>query len=145
MKAATLPALIQRFFTDRLCVQMEASRHTVASYRDTFRLLLRFASTRHGKPPAKLTVEDVDADLVADFLVHGETMRGNTARSRNTRLAAVRSFFRYVALADPTAPQPAYPRDAQQTLRKARGDLPQRRRNGGTAGGSGPRDLDRAA
>ena len=67
MKAATLPALIQRFFTDRLCVQMEASRHTVASYRDTFRLLLRFASTRHGKPPAKLTVEDVDADLVADF------------------------------------------------------------------------------
>ncbi len=102
MKAATLPALIQRFFTDRLCVQMEASRHTVASYRDTFRLLLRFASTRHDKPPAKLTVEDVDADLVADFLVHGETMRGNTARSRNTRLAAVHSFFRYVALADPT-------------------------------------------
>ena len=57
MNAATLPALIQRFFTDRLCVQMEASRHTVAGYRDTFRLLLRFASVRHGKPPVKLTVE----------------------------------------------------------------------------------------
>ncbi len=102
MNAATLPALIQRFFTDRLCVQMEASRHTVAGYRDTFRLLLRFASVRHGKPPVKLTVEDIDADLVADFLVHGETARGNCARSRNTRLAAIRSFFRYVAMTDPT-------------------------------------------
>lgn len=102
MSPATLPALIQRFFTDRLCVQMEASRHTVAGYRDTFRLLLRFASVRHGKPPVKLTVEDIDADLVADFLVHGETARGNTARSRNTRLAAIRSFFRYVAMTDPT-------------------------------------------
>ena len=102
MNAATLPALIQRFFTDRLCIQMEASRHTVAGYRDTFRLLLRFASARHGKPPVKLTVEDIDADLVADFLVHGETARGNTARSRNTRLAAIRSFFRYVAMTDPT-------------------------------------------
>ena len=56
MIAATLPALIQRFFTDRLCSQMEASHHTVAGYRDTFRLLLRFASARHGKPPVKLTV-----------------------------------------------------------------------------------------
>ena len=102
MKAATLPALIQRFFTDRLCVQMEASRHTVAGYRDTFRLLLRYAGARYGKPPVKLTVEDIDADLVADFLVHTETARGNSARSRNTRLAAIRSFFRFVAMADPT-------------------------------------------
>ena len=102
MTAAALPALIQRFFTDRLCVQMEASRHTVAGYRDTFRLLLRYASARHGKPPVKLTIEDIDADLVADFLVHTETARGNSARSRNTRLAAIRSFFRYVAMTDPT-------------------------------------------
>jgi site-specific recombinase XerD len=102
MNGATLPALIQRFFADRLCIQMEASRHTVAGYRDTFRLLLRFASIRLGKPPVKLTVEDIDADLVADFLLHGETARGNTARSRNTRLAAIRSFFRYVAMTDPT-------------------------------------------
>jgi site-specific recombinase XerD len=101
MNAATLPALIQRFFTDRLCIQMEASSHTVAGYRDTFRLLLRFASVRHGKPPIKLTVEDIDVDVVADFLVHGETARGNSARSRNTRLAAIRSFFRYVAMTDP--------------------------------------------
>ncbi len=102
MSPVTLPALIQRFFTDRLCVQMEASHHTVASYRDTFRLLLRFASARHGRAPVKLTVEDIDADLVADFLVHTETARRNTARSRNTRLAAIRSFFRYVAMTDPT-------------------------------------------
>ena len=102
MSAATLPALIQRFFTDRLCIQMEASPHTVASYRDTFRLLLRYASARCGKPPVKLAVEDIDADLVADFLVHCETVRGNSARSRNIRLAAIRSFFRYVAMTNPT-------------------------------------------
>lgn len=100
--SAALPALLQRFFTDRLCVQMEASRHTVAGYRDTFRLLLRYASAKLGKPPVKLTVEDIDADLVADFLVHTETARGNSARSRNTRLAAIRSFFRFVAMTDPT-------------------------------------------
>lgn len=102
MSAATLPALIQRFFTDRLCVQMEASRHTVAGYRDTFRLLLGYASARLGRPPVKLTIENIDADLVADFLIYTETVRGNSARSRNTRLAAIRSFFRYVAMTDPT-------------------------------------------
>ena len=102
MSDAALPSLVQRFFTDRLCVQMEASRHTVASYRDTFRLLLRYAGARYGKPPVKLTVEDIDAELVADFLIHTETARGNSARSRNTRLAAIRSFFRFVAMADPT-------------------------------------------
>jgi site-specific recombinase XerD len=97
-----LPALIQRFFTDRLCIQMEASRHTVAGYRDTFRLLLRYASARHSKPPIKLTIEDLNVDLIADFLAHTETARGNSARTRNTRLAAIRSFFRYVAMSDPT-------------------------------------------
>lgn len=54
------------------------------------------------KPPVKLTVEDIDVDLIADFLVHTETARGNSARSRNTRLAAIRSFYRYVAMSDPT-------------------------------------------
>ncbi|PNQ01996.1 tyrosine-type recombinase/integrase [Sphingobium sp. SA916] len=101
MMSVALPALIQRFFTDRLCTQLEASRHTVAGYRDTFRLLLRYASAQLGKPPVKLTVDDIDADLVADFLVHTETARGNSARSRNTRLAAIRSFFRFVAMTDP--------------------------------------------
>src|SRR5258706_3873087 len=101
MKAVSFPALLQRFFTDRLCTQMEASRHTIAGYRDTFRLLIRYASTRCGKPPTKLAIADLDADLVADFLAHVETARGNTARTRNTRLVAIRSFFRYVAMTDP--------------------------------------------
>jgi integrase/recombinase XerD len=59
------------------------------------------ARKARGKPPTKLTIEDLDADLVANFLIHVETARGNTARTRNTRPAAIRSFFRYVAVADP--------------------------------------------
>nr|WP_246750666.1 tyrosine-type recombinase/integrase [Martelella lutilitoris] len=102
MKTSNFPALIQRFFTDRLCTQMEASQNTIAGYRDTFRLLIRYASARCEKPPTRLTIGDLDADLVADFLVHVETVRGNTARTRNTRLAAIRSFFRYVALTEPS-------------------------------------------
>ena len=101
MTASTFPALLQRFFTDRLCTQMEASANTIAGYRDTFRLLLRFASEQRGKMPTKLRIEDLDADLVADFLVHVETSRRNGARSRNTRLAAIRSFFRFVAMNEP--------------------------------------------
>jgi integrase/recombinase XerD len=102
MTGTAFPALLQRFFTDRLCTQMEASSHTIAGYRDTFRLLLRFASAQRGKPPVKLGIEDLNADLISDFLIHVETTRGNGARSRNTRLAAIRSFFRYVAMCDPT-------------------------------------------
>jgi len=101
MSASTLPALLQRFFTDRLCTQMEASPHTIAGYRDTFRLLLRFASEQRGRVPTKLGIEDLDADLIGDFLLHVETIRRNGARSRNTRLAAIRSFFRYVAMSEP--------------------------------------------
>ncbi len=101
MTASTFPALLQRFFTDRLSMQMEASAHTIAGYRDTFRLLLRFASEHRGKAPTKLGIEDLDADLIGDFLLHVETTRRNGARSRNTRLAAIRSFFRYVAMSEP--------------------------------------------
>src|ERR1700728_1011256 len=101
MANAILQSLIQRFFTERLCSQMEASPNTIAGYRDTFRLLLRFATERTGRPPTKLTVDDLDCDLVADFLTHVETERGNSARSRNTRLAAIRSFFRFVAMNEP--------------------------------------------
>ena len=101
MTTATLPALIQQFFTDRLCTQMEASPNTIAGYRDTFRLLLRFASEQTGKAPTKLKVEDLDVDLVGDFLAHVETQRRNSARSRNARLAAIRSFFRFVAMNEP--------------------------------------------
>lgn len=101
MTASTFPALLQRFFTDRLCTQMEASPHTIASYRDTFRLLLRFACEHCGKSPTQLGIEDLDAELIGDFLQHVETSRRNGARSRNTRLAAIRSFFRYVAMSEP--------------------------------------------
>lgn len=101
MTTSTFPSLLQRFFTDRLCTQMQASEHTIAGYRDTFRLLLRFASEQCGRAPTQLRVEDLDADLVGDFLHHVETKRCNSARSRNTRLAAIRSFFRYVAMNEP--------------------------------------------
>jgi site-specific recombinase XerD len=101
MTTATLPALIQKFFTDRLCTQMEASPNTIAGYRDTFRLLLRFASEQTGRAPTKLKVEDIDSTIVGDFLVHVETLRRNSARSRNVRLAAIRSFFRFVAMSEP--------------------------------------------
>ena len=101
MTNATLAALIQQFFTDRLCTQMEVSPNTIASYRDTFRLLLRFASEQTGRPPTKLKIEDLNSDLVGVFLAHVESERRNSARSRNTRLAAIRSFFRFVAMSEP--------------------------------------------
>ncbi len=101
MTGANLPALLQRFFTDRLLSQLGASPHTVASYRDTFRLLLVFASERVRRTPSRLRVEDIDAALLAAFLDHLEQGRANTPKTRNTRLAAVRAFFRFVAYAEP--------------------------------------------
>jgi site-specific recombinase XerD len=101
MNTSALPALLQRFFTDRLTAQLEASPNTIAGYRDTFRLLLRYASQRHSKPPTKLRIEDLDSTLIGDFLTHVEKVRRNSARSRNTRLAAIRSFYRYVAMNAP--------------------------------------------
>lgn len=101
MTPANLPALLQRFFTDRLLSQLGASPHTVASYRDTFRLLLVFASERLGREPSQLSVEDLDAALVGAFLDHLERERANTPKTRNTRLAALRAFFRFVAYAEP--------------------------------------------
>ncbi|AYM84854.1 tyrosine-type recombinase/integrase [Agrobacterium tumefaciens] len=101
MSKSLLPSLVQQFFTDRLCTQMNASPNTIAGYRDTFRLLLRYASEKTGKPPTKLTLEDLGVELVADFLSDIETRRGNSARSRNTRLAGIRSFFRFVAMSEP--------------------------------------------
>lgn len=101
MSAPSLAALVQRFFTERLMRQMEASPHTVAAYRDAFRLLLRFAAERRSRPPTALALEEIDAPLVAEFLAHLEAARGNGARSRNARLAAIRSFFRYVAMEEP--------------------------------------------
>jgi integrase/recombinase XerD len=101
MTTSTLPALVQEFFTDRLCNQMEASPNTIAAYRDTFRLLLRFAGERVQKAPTKLTVDHLNVDLVGEFLAHVQSERGNSARSRNARLASIRSFFRFVAMREP--------------------------------------------
>ena len=98
---STLPALVQAFFMDRLMQQRQASPHTVASYRDTFRLLLQYAQQRLGKAPSNLTVPELDAPLLGAFLDHLERERNNSARSRNVRLAAIHSFFRYVALHAP--------------------------------------------
>ena len=98
---STLPALLQAFFMDRLMQQRQASPHTVSSYRDTFRLLLQYAQQRLGKAPSNLTVPELDTPLLGAFLEHLERERKNSARSRNVRLAAIHSFFRYVALHAP--------------------------------------------
>lgn len=98
---ASFAALLQGFFTDRLLRQMRASPNTVSGYRDAFRLLLRFAACRLSKEPSDLMVEDLDPPLVIDFLDSLEVERGNTARTRNNRLAAIRSFFRHVAMSEP--------------------------------------------
>ncbi|MDK1027641.1 MAG: site-specific integrase, partial [Actinomycetota bacterium] len=94
MILASLPALIQAFFTDRLLRQRDASPHTIAGYRDSFRLLLNFADQSLGKAPSDLLIEDLDAPFIGAFLQHLEIDRGNSARTRNTRLAAIHSFFR---------------------------------------------------
>jgi len=101
MKTYPLPIHVQRFFTDRLATQLHASPNTVASYRDTFRLLLKYTTDRIGRQPTELQVGDIDADLIGGFLTFVETNRGNGARSRNTRLSAIRSFFAYVAGNEP--------------------------------------------
>lgn len=101
MKTHPLPVYLQRFFTERLGTQLKASPNTIASYRDTFRLLLKFAADRLRRSPTELQVADIDADLVGQFLTEIESKRGNTARSRNTRLSAIRSFFKYVAVNEP--------------------------------------------
>jgi site-specific recombinase XerD len=99
--AADLPGLLQSFFTVRLLTQRKASPHTIASYRDTFRLLLQFAQKRLRKAPSQLGLADLDASLIDAFLQDLENRRQNGSRSRNLRLTAIRSFFRYAALEAP--------------------------------------------
>lgn len=96
-----LAPTLQAFFTDRLLRQRQASPHTVAAYRDTMRLLLRFAADRLGIEPSKLDISKLDAPLVSTFLDHREKDRGNSVRTRNARLAAIRSLFRFAALRHP--------------------------------------------
>jgi integrase len=96
------PVLLQAFFTERLMRQRRASAHTIASYRDTFRLLMQFAQRRLNKAPSSLGLPDLDVPFIGAFLDHLENERRNGARTRNARLAAIHSFFRYVALHEPS-------------------------------------------
>ncbi len=96
-----LPPLLQGFFTERLARQRDASPHTIAAYRDSFRLLLAFLHEQTRKPPSKLGLEDLDAARISAFLGHLETDRGNSVRTRNARLTAIHSFFHYAALRAP--------------------------------------------
>ena len=98
---SALAPTLQTFFTERLVGQRQASPHTLAAYRDTMRLLLRFAAERRCIEPAKLEISDLDAPLVSTFLDHREHDHGNSVRTRNARLAAIRSLFRFAAFRHP--------------------------------------------
>jgi site-specific recombinase XerD len=120
---------LQAFFTDRLTQQLHASPRTIASYRDSLRLLLRFANDRTGIVPSALDWDDLDEPLIAAFLEHLETDRHNSARTRNLRLTAIRALFRYAALRHPEhaaviARVLSIPR---QAVRPPDRDLPHRR------------------
>ena len=99
----TLGPVLQQFFVERLIQQRRASGCTVAAYRDCFRLLLGFAEQRLGKRAAEILLQDLDSALILDFLNHLETQRHNSARSRNARFAAIRSFMHFAGLKEPVA------------------------------------------
>jgi site-specific recombinase XerD len=98
---SALATSLQAWFTDRLTRERNASPHTIASYRDTIRLLLTYASQELGVEPSRLDLGQLDARLIAAFLDHLETERGCGARTRNTRLAAIRTFYRYCLVRHP--------------------------------------------
>ena len=93
--------IMQAFFTDRLMSQLHASPHTIASYRDTMRLLLAYARQQHGKEPSNLDFTDLGAPTISAFLTHLETAPGNGVTTRNARLVAIHSLFRYASLRVP--------------------------------------------
>jgi integrase/recombinase XerD len=99
--SCNVAALIERYFTDRLMRQRNVSTNTIASYRDTFRLLFQFARARLHKAPSALVLEDLDARFVSAFLEDLEKKRGASIRTRNLRLTAIRSFFRFVSFEEP--------------------------------------------
>jgi integrase/recombinase XerD len=101
MITSGLQSLLQHFFTDRLLKQLGASPYTVSAYRDTFRLLLRFASDRLKRRPSAIRIDDLYVALLGKFLNHLEVDRGNQPRTRNNRLAAIHAFFQYVAISEP--------------------------------------------
>ena len=99
--ACDVATLIERYFTDRLMRQRNVSPNTIASYRDTFRLLFTFAQARLRKSPSDLVLGELDAPFIGEFLVDLETKRGASAKTRNLRLTAIRSFFRFVSFEEP--------------------------------------------
>jgi site-specific recombinase XerD len=92
---------LESFFIDRLAKQRQVSAHTIAAYRDTMRLLLDFMTSRTGKRPSRLDWEDLDVEAISAFLDHLQTDRGNSARTRNARLTAIRSLVNYASLRHP--------------------------------------------
>lgn len=97
----SLAPLLQAFFTDRLMTQRQASPNTIAAYRDTLTLVLGYVQNQTGKTPSALEISDLDADTITGFLTHLETVRGNSTRTRNARLAAIHSLFTFAALRHP--------------------------------------------
>src|SRR6266498_5533188 len=97
----SLARLLERFFTQRLMQQRQASPHTISSYRDTFRQFLKFVEQRLHKPPSRLSFERIDSPLIVAFLDDLEKHQGLSVRSRNLRLTAIHSFFRYTAFEAP--------------------------------------------
>jgi integrase/recombinase XerD len=97
----SIAPLIQSFFTQHLQLHKRVSPQTVACYRDTFRLLFQFIKEQTGREPATFRITDLAAEVILSFLDHLEEQRHNSARSRNIRLAAIRTFFRWVALREP--------------------------------------------
>ena len=98
---ASFAPVLERYFTQRLMRERQASPHTISSYRDTFRQFLKFVQQRLHKPPAKLGFEEIDAPLIVAFLDDLEKRQGVSVRSRNLRLTAIHSFFRYAAFEAP--------------------------------------------
>jgi len=96
-----LAPTLQAFFVDRLITQRGSSPETIAAYRHAFRLLLRFAQQQTGKQPFELDLADLDAPLIGAFLKHLEEDRGNSPSTRNARLGAIHSFYRFAALEHP--------------------------------------------
>ena len=135
-----LAPTLEAFFVERLINQKDASPRTIAAYRDTLRLLLRYASEQTGKQPSKLDFADLDASLISGFLAHLEHERGNSARTRNARLAAIHSRYRYPALRHPEHAQvpPAAPGTA---LRPSAQPCPRSSCAGSGAGGTTGRSI----
>src|SRR5207244_1034454 len=99
--SCNVATLIERYFTERLMRQRNVSANTIASYRDTFRLLFTFAQARLRKPPSALALDDLEAPFIGAFLTDLEMERGASVRTRNLRLTAIRSFFRFVSFEEP--------------------------------------------